>query len=185
MLSLTRARKHTFSSPAPSAGQLLLIAALLVVLCFAPGVVARSVTSEAEPVDFLRRPWMGWMFAGTVLRESVRADVAAPGEALTVARRRWSGAADSAEATRVELLYVPDGSFTIARPGPDRSVALDESLVWRVLGRLPEDSSERMVGLIGFRSGTVIWDHARSESAPDASMAQPETTPADPEKDGQ
>jgi len=169
MVSLTRARRHSFAAPTrqrAGAGQWLLIALLLSALVFAPAMVARSVTAPSEPVNFLQEPWAGWAFAGTVLRDSVRAEAASPGEALTLAQRRWTGERARSEATRVELLYLwQTRTFSVPRPGPNSVVRADGALAWLVMGPPDGESAEHPIGLMGFRSGDVLWDADASEPA--------------------
>lgn len=156
-----------------SIGQWVLIAALVVVLVFAPSVVARSVTAPSEPVDFMREPWHGWSFAGIVLRESLRAEVASPGEALTAAQRRWDGEQGRPQASRVELLYLP-GSRPYTVPGrrADPQVRPRGPLAWQVLGHEGEQGSERVIGMVDFTSGEFLWDVAdEGAAAPDAPTA--------------
>lgn len=155
---LTRARTNV--------GQWALIGVLSIVLVFAPSVVATTVTAPGEPVDFLRRPWSGWAFTSVVLRESVRADAASPGEALELAQRRWDGEERRPLATRVQLLYLPgDTSYELRR---GREVDPPRSLAWLVLGRAAPTASEREIGMLDFSTGEFLEDTVEQDARADA-----------------
>jgi hypothetical protein len=165
MLPSTRART--------TLGQWVLVGVLLLVLVFAPALVAHSVTASREPVHFLTRPWHGWAFTGSVLRESVRAEAAAPGEALGLARQRWDGEGSTPLATRVELLYLPGStSYRLGASAGGSRVAPDGPLAWLVLGRADDTARERELGAIDFTTGGLLPD----ESAPEAAPRQPAPT---------
>jgi hypothetical protein len=145
-------------------GYWTLLALLLLVLIFAPAIVARSVTADSASPDYLRAPWYGWTFAGEILRNSVGADAASPGDALRLAKLEWPADGHSA-ATQVELAYAP-GDRRVKIEGSDTSRTLDpkKPLVWLVRGHTEVGAPEVVIGALDFSTGDVIWDASENTS---------------------
>lgn len=164
--------------------QWLLVLLLLVIVAFAPAVVAELVTGRDQPIDFLSQPWSGWGFAGTVLVSSVSAEAASPSTALSIAQKRfWPPAAgatpDSPQltATHVELLYLPDDTSVsvasaasaseLGRPTARATIDPSSPLVWQVYGRQTADDTEGVIGMLSYDTGQLIWD-SRGETGKSA-----------------
>lgn len=155
------------------------VAALVVVVFYAPAVVAQTVTAPSEPVPFLTRPWTGWTFTARVLVSSLSAEAASPGAALQRAREHFArpaapldGAASTTsgddvgptlEPTAVKLLYLPSDTRSnlpaLADNGNKRvRVDTSPSLVWAVYGRSAGTNAEGAIGLLDFNTGRLVWD---------------------------
>ena len=148
----------------------LLITALLAVVLLAPAAVATSVTSPDEPVGFMSEPWQGWKFTGEVLRTSVSASAASPGDALEAAHRHWPagtgspGGDDTLLVVEVALLYLPAGeeavvtTHTGTEGGARRGLTARKPLAWQVRGYRGRSTELVTIGLIDFSTGDVLWD---------------------------
>ena len=137
------------------------IVALAIV--WAPSLIARSYTTGAQPIDFLRRPDRGWRFLYDSVRLSRGAKLGSEGPALETAKRIWR------RADAVELVYltgpvtVPVPTGAVAPPPRARTVRPRSRLTWFVSGRIRSSGPRQVIGLIDFRSGRVIWDLRRVE----------------------
>jgi hypothetical protein len=128
-------------------------------LLWAPSFVARSFTDPAQPIDFLSRPDKGWRFLYDGVRLSRDAKLGSEGPALATAKRIWR------RAEAVELVYL-EHPLTIPAPegiarSPRAGIVRPRSpLTWFVHGRIG-DGPRRLIGLIDYGSGRVIWDLRR------------------------
>ena len=138
----------------------VIAAVVAIPLLWAPSLIARSYTSEAQPIEFMTRPDKGWRFLYDVVRLSRSAKLGSEGPALETAKRIWR------RADAVELVYL-EGPVTVPAPtsGPvvparARTVRPRTRLTWFVLGRF-DNRPRQVIGLVDFKSGRAIWDLRR------------------------
>lgn len=130
-----------------------------------PSLVARTYTTEAQPIDFLSRPDKGWRFLYDTVRLSRHARLGTDGAALQRAKQVWPRASQDVELVylvRPVTLPVTPGGHSV--PLALRTVRPRTRLTWFVYGRLG-GRARQVVGLLDYRSGRVIWDLRRVRRA--------------------
>jgi hypothetical protein len=126
------------------------------VLFYGPAYLAREATAASGPVDFLARPQEGWRFLFEVVPAIDDARAGSPGAARALATRSFRGS--SVQPVRVELLYLPDRVLARAGRKGTRGIEANATLVWKVTGRTRPGGRLRLVGLIDFRTGELVYD---------------------------
>jgi hypothetical protein len=132
----------------------VLLVAVAGTLVYAPAYLADRATEA--PSGFFGRPVDGWRFLAEAVPAMDDARAGDADDAAAIAVREFAGSA--VRPVEVGLVFAVDRRVDVGAGQERRMVTAKRPLVWKVTGRTRPGEVLRVVGLIDFRSGELVYD---------------------------